>query len=186
MADTILAVRQIEDFFQNITLQLLGLDPVAKQNQSRVRIDWPTKGAPGWKINEDIAFLAVNYDDDPITRQMEVAYQPATIDNADRTVSYTRVLRVSWICYGPNSFNDMDAIRAGLFLPQSKDLFATSNLALVPDSAAPVRSPELFNGQWWERTSFDARFNEKVVRHSDVPYIQSADVRVITEKDGDS
>jgi hypothetical protein len=179
MADTILTVKQIEDFFQNLTLQLLGLDPVAPASQSRARIDWPTKGAPGWKIDEDVSFLAVNYDDDPVTRQMEITYQDKDTFYADRTMSYTRVIRVSWLGYGPNSFNDIDVIRSGLFRPEFTQLLQASNLALITDVPMPVRSPELFNSQWWDRTNFYARFNEKVVRHSDVPYIQSGNVQIV-------
>lgn len=179
MTDTILSITQIEDFFQNLTLQMLGLDPIALANDERVRIAWPTKGAPAWGINEDVAFLLVNYDDDPITRQRDISYQNADPDNADRTVSYIRVLRVNWICYGPNSFDDMDTIRNGLYLPQFKQLLMASNIALILDVPVPTRSPELFNGQWRERTSFYARFNEKVVRHADIPYLQSADVKIV-------
>lgn len=182
MADTVLLLKQAEDFFQNLTLLMLGLDPAAPANQSRARVGWPvfpSKGMPGWEINEDVAFLLVNYDGDPITQQRDITYQNVDPDNADRVVSYTRVLRINWICYGPNSFDDMDAIRNGLYLPQFKQLLMASNIALIFDVPVPVRSPELFNGQWWERTSFYARFNEKVVRHADVPYLQSADVQIV-------
>jgi hypothetical protein len=179
MADTILSIAQIEDFFANLTLQMVGLDPVAPANQNRVRIGWAPNGAPAWKRTEDVAFLLVNYDDDPITRLVDVTYQEADINNVNRTVSYTRVQRVNWICYGPNSFDDMDKIRHGLYLPQFTQILAANNLALILDMSMPVRSPELFNGQWWERTSFYARFNEKVTRQADVPYIQSADVQIV-------
>jgi hypothetical protein len=179
MADTILTRQQIEDLFQNLTLQMLGLDPAAPANQNRVRIGWPSKGAPAWKINDDVAFLLINYDDDPITRQVDVTYENADSDNASRVVSYTRVIRVNWISYGPNSFNDMDTIRNGLFVPQFIQQLATNNMSLILDVPVPFRMPELFNGQWWERTSFYARFNEKVNRHSDVPYIKFADVQIV-------
>jgi hypothetical protein len=179
MADTILTIQQINSFFWSLTVQMLGLDPAAPANQDRVRKAWPAKGAPAWKRDDNIAFLLCNYDDDPITRQMDVSYQSANADNADRETSYTRVLRVNWICYGPNSFNDMDTIRSSLYLPQFTQLLASNNLALILDVPVPTRSPELFNGQWWDRTSFYARFNEKVVRHADVPYLQSADVQIV-------
>lgn len=179
MADTILLLRQVEDFFQNLTLQVLGLDPASPANQNRVRIGWPEKGAPAWKITEDVAFLLVNFDDDPITRQVDVSYQDKDADNADRFVSSTRVIRVNWICYGPNSFDDCDLIRNGLFMNENTMLLALSNLALITDVPMPMRSPELFNGQWWDRTSVYARFNEKVIRHADVPYIKIADVQVV-------
>lgn len=179
MANTKLTLKQAEDLFQNLTLLMLGLDPTAKASQSRARIDWPANGAPGWKRTEDVAFLMVNYDDDPYTRQVEVTYQENTETAANMVTSSTRLLRVTWICYGPNSFDDADNIKAKLFTPEIKLLAAQSNLALITDVPMPVRSPELFNGQWWDRTTFYARFNELVIRQSDVPYIQYADVQIV-------
>lgn len=179
MSDTILTITQVEDLFQNLTLNMLGLDPAAKKNQSRVRISWPTKGAPAWKISEDVIFLLINFDDDAITRQVDVSYTKADDENANRSMSYTRVLRIDWICYGPNSSNDADTIRSSLFLPQFTQKFAANNLALITDVPMPIRSPELFNGQWWDRSSLYARFNEKVVRTTEVPYLKSADVQIV-------
>jgi hypothetical protein len=182
MADTVLLLKQAEDFFQNLTLRILGLDPAAPANQARARIGWPvypSKGMPAWKVNEDVVFLLLTYDDDAVTRQLEDTYKASSADIADLMTSYTRVIRVSWICYGPNSFDDTDVLRRGLFRPDFTQLLRASNLALITEVPMPVRSPELFNAQWWDRSNFYARFNEKVTRHSDVPYLQSGNVQIV-------
>jgi hypothetical protein len=179
MTDTILTKLQIEDLFFSLTMQILGLDPAAPANKSRIRMTWPTGGSPAWEIGEDVTFLLVNYDDDPVTRQMEVSYAESDADYADQSTSYTRVLRIDWICYGPNSFGDADTIRAGLFSAAMKLQLTAANLALITDVSMPTRTPELYNGQWWERSSLTARFNEFVVRHSTVPYIKAADVQIL-------
>jgi hypothetical protein len=44
----------------------------------------------------------------------------------------------------------------------------------VQDVNVPIRSPELFNGQWWERVNLDVLFNESITTNNLVPYIQSA------------
>ncbi|WP_163855817.1 phage neck terminator protein [Paenibacillus elgii] len=181
MADTVLSILQLGDFFQDITIRLIGLDPRAKASQNRVRIGWPAKGAPAWKRDADVGFLLIDYSDDQYTRQMDVTYNESNMDNANRTVSYTRVLRVNWIFYGPNSFGDADMVRAGLFLPQTTMDLAAVNMALITDVAMPIRTPELFAGQWWDRSSFQARFNEKVTRQSEVPYLESANVQIVKE-----
>ncbi|NHN33541.1 phage neck terminator protein [Paenibacillus agricola] len=179
MADTILSMKDIEDVFWDMSTRMLGLNPAAPANQKRVRVSWPEKGAPAWKREENIAFISVEPDDDPYTRQMDVEYSEIDADNANRAMSYTRVHRVSWICYGPSSFGDTDLIRSSLFKPEYTMALAAVNMALITDVSAPRRSPELFGGQWWERSNFSARFNEKVIRQSEVPYLQSADVRII-------
>lgn len=45
--DTILTLKQLEDIFRGVTCTLLGLDPTDPLNDSKVRISWPTGGAPG-------------------------------------------------------------------------------------------------------------------------------------------
>ncbi|MFC3768364.1 hypothetical protein [Paenibacillus sp. GCM10012303] len=181
MADVVLTLQEAEDLFWSLTLQTLGLNPAAPASQKRVRIGWLTKGAPAWKIDEDVAFLLLNYNNDPINRQVDVAYLNQGTNYAKRVQSYTRVLTVTWVCYGPSSFDDADKIRSELFHPRTKETLLRSNLAMILDVEAPIRTPELFGGQWWERTTFSARFNELVTRSSDVAYIESANVQIVKE-----
>ncbi|MEK8128665.1 hypothetical protein WMW72_12180 [Paenibacillus filicis] len=174
-----LSIQELEDIFFDQTARIIGLDPNDERTQNRIRVTWPAKGAPAWKREEDVAFFIIDYDDDLYTRQMDVSYVGETDGIGRRTVGHTQVLRVSWICYGPNSFSDAATIRAGLFGPTSKEAFAGSNLALITDVPMPKRVPEQFGGQWWDRTSFWARFNERVLRQENVSYLESADVKII-------
>lgn len=174
MADTILTITQIEDLFQSVTSQILGTtDP------SAVRIGWPTDGAPGWEINQDVCFILVNFNDDPTNQQIETSYQ--TLDSNDATVNttYTQGVRVSWTIYGPNSFNNAGLIRSSLVQENYRNILAASNVALVTAIPMPTRVPELFNSQWWERSSFYANFNELVNRQSSVPYLQGSNVQIL-------
>jgi hypothetical protein len=176
MADTILTLGQIEDFFSDLTLRMLKLDP---DIPGRVRTTWPTSGAPAWEITEDVMFISVNYDDDPIIKQMHTTYGHLDANNADYILKYTNVLRINWTAYGPNSFSDMDAVRSSLILPSFTDQMNSHNVLLITDLNPPMRSPELYNGQWWERTSFYARFNEGVEKHSTIPYFQPGPIQIV-------
>ncbi|MGD8188569.1 phage neck terminator protein [Brevibacillus ginsengisoli] len=178
MADSVLTLREIEDIFWNCTIRNLGLDPVAKESQKRVRIGYPAEGAPAWKRTENVGFILVTPVDDPISQQVEMSYKKTSETTADHISSYTRVIQVSWTFYGPSSFDDADKVRAGLY--RNPILFSPLNL--VTSVPSPFRLPELFGGQWWERTSFSARFNEKVVRRSTVNYIESADVQIVPNR----
>ena len=71
MADIILTLKQLEDIFRNLTCTILGLNPVDPINASRVRVAWPTSGAPGWKITEDVAFLRVRSAGNEYSRQRD-------------------------------------------------------------------------------------------------------------------
>lgn len=167
---------QLENFFVSLTLQIWGLDPTT--NPSRVRVGWPTSGSPGWKIDEDVAFIMLTYEDDPITNQVEKTYTEQDQDNAYEISNNIDVLRVNWVLYGPNSFDDARSLRFGLLNSITKDSLEQNNLALILQLPMPQRSPELFDGQWWERTSFAARFNEHVEHQTSVPYIQTGNVQI--------
>ena len=176
MADIILTLAQIENLFQSVTMQMLGLpttdihgNPI---NQDKVRIAWPATGAPAWKITDDIIFIRVTPNNDPIIQQRDIVYTQYDTNNSNRTASYARNHTIQWTCYGPNSFDNADKIRNGIFLITYKEIFDTNNLSLIPIVSAPIRAPELFNGQWWDRSDIQASFNEAVTRTGTVPYIQ--------------
>jgi hypothetical protein len=180
MADTILTITQVENFFWSMTLQILGLDPLAVANQSRVRIGWPEYGAPAWQVNDNIIFLLITQDEDSLTQQMETTYAAIDSSNIDTQTNYTRVHRVNWVCYGPTSYGDADTIRSNLTVDAYKQLMSASNLYRVPSPIVPFRSPELFNGQWWEKTSYFCKFNEFVQKHSTTPLIANASTTINT------
>ncbi|WP_321993225.1 phage neck terminator protein [Clostridium butyricum] len=178
MEDIVLKLREIEDFFQEITCEMLGFDISKKENQNKVRIAWPTGGAPGWKINDDICFLRITPVDDSMTRQLNICYDPVKNNEAytKKQVGYTRVHKINWTLYGPNSYDNADIIRHLIFDNNYMKKFKEKNLFLITDVPMPTRLPELYNNQWWERTDFSATFNEGVTRISEVPYITSAEI----------
>ena len=185
MADQILKLKEIEDFFQNITSQILGLDMTKAENQGKVRLAWPTSGAPSWKISEDIVFLRVTPIDDKVARTLNISYNTQEEDNEylKKKIGYTRVHKIDFTLYGPNSYDNADLIRYSLLDPHLfKTEFKAKNIFVIPDIPMPTRLPELYNAQWWERTDFSATFNEGVVREQQTPFIKSVEIELITDK----
>ena len=188
MSDTILKLKDIEDLIQSLTTRMLGLDEDDPKNADKVRISWPTGGAPAWGITDDVVFLRVNNSpNESITRQRETEYLPTYTeedldDDAKSIVSYTRVHTVQFLFYGPNSFDNADVIKNSLFKPEYKEELTKKNLFLILNVPDPIRFPELFNGQWWERTDFAISFNELVKRQGTVPWIKSTNIKLYTEK----
>ena len=185
MADKILKLKEIEDFFQNITSQILGLDMTKDENQGKVRLAWPTSGAPSWKINEDVVFLRVTPIDDKVARTLNISYDTQEEDNEylKKKIGYTRVHKIDFTLYGPSSYDNADLIRYSLLDPHLfKSEFKIKNIFVIPDIPMPTRLPELYNAQWWERTDFSAAFNEGVVREQQTPFIQSVEIELITDK----
>ena len=181
MADQVLKLKEIERVFVEITCEMLDIDLSKKENHHKVRKAWPTNGAPAWSIDEDIVFLRITPVDDKMARQQNIIYNPHEQDQAyaKKQTGYTRVHKVNWTLYGPNSYDNADIIRHLIFDYDYMKKFKAKNLFLVTDVPMPTRLPEYYSGQWWERTDFSATFNEAVIRESKVPYITGTDIRTI-------
>ena len=156
-----MTLSQLNNFFWNLITQILGLDPTLPQNQDKVRISWPTSGSPSWKITDDICFLQINNQPDSISKQFDTKYTVQSGYNLNETISYTKVHRVDMVLYGPNSLDNSEIIKNSLYASSIyRTLLQQNKMAVVQDVNIPVRSPELFEGQWWERTNFSVLFNE--------------------------
>jgi len=182
MADTVLLLKDLEDAFYNLTCTLLGLDPLDLTNLGNVRIAWPTDGAPAWGINDDVIFIRVTPIDNKLARNQDIIHTKIDQFTASQETGYTRTHKVDWTLYGPNSYDNADLIRYNIFNQDNTNLLKLSNLFLITDVPMPQRLPELFNGQWWERTDFSALFNELVIRGTTVPYITSPNFVIFEDK----
>lgn len=163
--------------FQQMTITALGL---SDNSFDLVRVGWQKRGQPTGTIDEDVCYIRVVEDDDDFNRQRDISQ----VANDDSTVlqvtNYTRVWRNFWTFYGPNSFDRARIIRSKLFGSSSHDTLAAWNVYFVPNSSAPTRIPELFEGQWWERVDFSAQFNELVFETEIVGLVKSAEIVAIS------
>lgn len=184
MADQVLTLQELKDFFVATTCQMLNIDPTTTQGKGKVRTTWPADGQPSWKISDDIVFLRVTPQDDKLARELNIVYDPKENDNeySIKKTGYTRVHKIDFTLYGPNSYDNADIIRYSIFSYDYMLLFRTKNLFLITDVAMPVRAPEPYNGQWWDRTDFSCTFNEAVIRETEIPYITSTDIRILTNR----
>jgi hypothetical protein len=168
-------MRHLNVLFQNLTLAMLG----AVGDYSKVRIGWPTSGQPAWKIDEDIVFLRIAEVDHPINRLRDLIIEDRDDDYINQAWGYTRVIGVTWVVYGPASYDNANMVRDKIFFQTFHDLLAADYLYLVPDVPAPRRVPELFQGQWWERSDLHMQFNTKAIRNETIRWIRSTEIIVI-------
>lgn len=173
MADQVLLLAQLQTFFQALVSNFLGTsDPGA------VRAAWPTDGAPAWPISYDVVFLLIQPETDPYTQQLEETWSDPQEGSATVSLAYTFSFRLGLTFYGPNSFDNADLVRSQFFLGSATTALAAQNLALITDVPMPSRMPELWGGEWWDRSDLAVRFYELVVRESATPLIQSAPISV--------
>lgn len=177
-----LTLKNAEDIFRKGICLCLGLDPTSPSSYSKVRISWPQLGQPGWNQSDEVSFLRVFEVDDPYNRQRDITYQRTNSDHASKQIAQTRVWQIQVISYGPSSYDHQAVIRNRLFSEEVKKFFRVSSLFLLPDFAAPRRIPELYNGNWWDRSDMTIRFNEKVIYEpEDVPYIDSVEISLASQ-----
>ena len=192
MADIYFTPAQIEDLFHGITARIYGFDidsadpDVAAAARAAagqaIRIAWPTGGAPAWDITEDRTFIRVLFGEDEYTKQREYTYSRKSDLVANQAMEMTNVLQVSWVVYGPHSFTNAFKLFTKVFDPAITLWTAQKHIYLIPDVGSPVRAPELYAGQWWERVDFTARYNAKVLINSDTPYLLSTDIAIETDR----
>jgi hypothetical protein len=176
--------KELEVLFQKLTMAILGMDET-DDNASKVRIAWPPTGQPGWKREDDIVSLKVFEVDDKYNRQRDTTLT-RNEDDADLLtldVGYTRVNAITWVFYGPNAYFSAQVIREMIFREEAKRRLAQGGVYLIPEVPAPVRVPELFQGQWWERTDLTIHFNELVERDYTITTIKIVPITIVS-KDG--
>jgi len=160
-----------------LIISILGFDPAIPTNQDKVRIAWPTSGAPDWKITDDICFLQVNNQDDSISKQFDTNYTTQSGYNLNENISYIKVHRLGFVLYGPNSLDNAEIIKNALYTSSIyRTLLQQNNLSVIQDVNIPLRSPELFNGQWWERANLFVNFNELITTTSTVQAIKTVNI----------
>jgi len=156
-------------------------EPIPINPYEKVRISWPTGGAPAWKVHDDITFLRIFEVDDAYNRRRDTEKTQLDADNVNLAKSYTRVNAVHWVFYGPNSYDNAQKVRDGLSSPNNRRTLAIQNLFRIIDFKAPIRVPENYMGQWWERTDFTVNFNEHVIVNETSPTIVEVPVTTTLE-----
>lgn len=174
-------ITELENLFHDFTARLFGydidnVDPIIAQQAATaaataIRIAWPTQGTPPWKITDDKAFLKLTFENNEYTKQREYSYRRKSNLLSNQNMDMTNCLRVAWTFYGPNSSTNAFKVFSLLGNPTTTLQLEQNRVFLIPDVASPVRAPELFSGQFWERSDVYALFNVHIRLLQDVPYL---------------
>lgn len=128
----------------------------------RVRVGWQKDGMPGWGPSQDVVTCMAVVTDDRYNRIRDVSQSPLNDTTNTQTTDYTRAWEMRFSVYGPNSTDNARLIKSCLRLDWVRSIFSAVNLYLVPDERDPLRFPENFNKQWWDRSDFRAKYYEAV------------------------
>jgi len=176
LTSSALTIAQINAIMQPLTCGMIGVaDPTTT---SRVRIEWPTVGAPFQEATEDICYLRCVPKDDPYDKIRDVFNLPLNDTDLNEQWNYTRAWSIRWCFYGPNSTDLARAIRSGLYQDYFVGALALSQLFPVSDFPQEVRAPELIDGQWFERVDLEVEMYEFVTENIDRQTILSVETLI--------
>jgi len=171
--DIYLTLQELQKIFYDLFVSMFNDSPP----QCSVRWSWPTQGAPAFGISDNIAFLKIYDTAGTMTVQREDKYSQES-GTPNMSTGYTRTLRLDCIFYGPSSWENATTIRNKMFWQEHHDTLAQSNIYLIPRFDPPRRVPELWQGQWYDRSDLSMSFNELVVVNREVPYIEKVPVGI--------
>jgi len=176
--DTALTSTEVQTAFQAVAIAALG----GAEDFSTVRCGYQTQGQPAWKITDDVCIVMATEEEDEYNklREVRLSQYDATHDLA--TTVYTRVWLLRFTFYGPNSFTRARRVKSAMYQQAAHDALAAKNLYMMMATDALTRAPENFQGEWWERTDWRAKFYEAVAEYELQQTVGSVEVLVYTDK----
>lgn len=148
-----------QDFSKFVQTQTCGMLGIVPPDYSQVRVVWPTQGQPfSTTPQQDVCYVSCVLEDDNYTKVRDLS----TDTLAAQAWVYTRAWRVGWVLYGPNSLANATKLWTATFLDYFANQFETLQMYFVNEPPQPVRAPEEFNAEWWERADFHIMLYEQV------------------------
>ena len=168
MAEISKSILEIQRIFRLVVCEIWGI--AYEQSYSRIRFPWGsqvdtpggTGSAPDWTRDEDVCFIYALPHDNSYNRQRDRRYEHRGSRDLVALDEHTDVHHMMFSNYGPNAYDCARRIRDGLFLDETRRILKQNHFAIITDTPAIRRVPELVNGEWWNRVDAVAAFNEFV------------------------
>ena len=161
LVSSALTIPQANVLLQILTCGMIGVNP---PDFSKVRIDWPTQGQPFANVAADICYLACLPEEGEYNKVRDLQTDDGPTGKVTETWTFTKIWRMSWTFYGPQSTANASAVRDALFQDYFNDQLSISNLFPVSNPSEVTRVPEQFNAQWWERADYHITMYESVTQ----------------------
>ena len=139
-----------------------------------VRQTWQMYGEPDFKITDNVIFLQLMYESgNDVARPLHYFAEDSGL-NIKEIRTQTRVLRLRLIAYGNQGAENIYKIRTAIYGGITK--LRKKGIYVIPSDDEPRYAPELFAGQWWERTEFDFLFNQYAEYENTVTTIEQVPI----------
>ena len=170
-----MTMKELQSLIRQSYCALLGV-PI---NSMMVRTTYNTDGQLAFTINDDVVIMSLEEADDMYGNYRQYVERPVGDINYRDHVG-TRVWDVRLTAYGPNSHTNLDLIRSGVLTHTSMRILSPKDVFVVPTIPRIQRSPEQFNGQWYERSDMTIRYNELYVYEENVGRTDTVVIQSIT------
>ena len=163
---------QIEQELVRVVEKITGI------TNSNIRISFQTTGMPSIEADADYCFIALNFFDSQYTKPIETEFNAK---DESETYKGQRGIVVNLVFYGINAFEYASKVKV-----MTKDESIMKNLRkdsiyLICDTDEPRRVPILINQQWYEQVFLDLRFYQKIMYNTDRHYIDSVEIKLISD-----
>jgi hypothetical protein len=184
LTSTALTVQEIQAVLQVAVCGMLGITDSVHTTQ--VRIEYGTAGQPSQQVSDDVCYLrCMPNGTDPYSRIRERSNSAGDDDTSlIENWTYTNVWSAHFCFYGPNSYDRARAVRSAFYQDYFTDLLGQNQLFPVSDFPEPVRAPEVFDGQWWERADMEFVLYEFVQETISRQTVASVEV-IVSDADGE-
>lgn len=154
------------------------LEKITGVQNSNIRISYQTSGMPFIEADTDYIFVSLSFFETDYVKPIEISFDA---EKEQETYKSMSGIVANLVFYGLNAFENAQKVKV-----MTTDSSITKNLRaggvyLIANTAEPRRVPILINQQWFNQVYLDLRFYQKIMYNIDRHYIDSTEIKVITD-----
>lgn len=172
---------QLENAITEVLANITGLDP----NAGQIRLAYNQDGQPSWTHKDTVVAYYLTTSNDEYDQDITDSYLNNPNNKFDKKEIFTQVLDCRISCYGPNCRSLATLIRAAIQSDENRLSLSKVNIYPVPKIPPYRFIPYEYNKQWWLRADVFLLFNVYTEITSEVPRIESANIKLVTKEIGE-
>lgn len=175
MADRIVSVNTLDEFFADLVTSFLGMEA------DKVLISYESMGQMHPVKGHDYCFIHTSEVPDDVQNQKNRT--EALTGPEEYTISQTsmRKIKVDFMFYGPNADTNSIVFKEKLYFPGTNLLLSDNNLALIPTEIDFTNLNEEINNTFWQRSDLSVNFYTSVTFEETTGIIKDLDLSISTQ-----
>lgn len=176
MANNIKDINYFDLFFADLVQNILGV------TQDKVRISYSEYGQVSFKFDDNICFVHASFEDDYVSkyrdRKNKYLKDEDVFIHSQETM---RVIRLKIVFYGDKSSINSFLVSESLHLENTLQELKKEDLSIIGEKTKIIKTHELINSRWWERTDLDLYFYNSVLVEENVNPVDEVNIVIADE-----